>query len=52
MKIMLKKMVSTKFMDLAKGEVFEANKVGDRYLICIDKTVSIMVDKKSVKEVE
>lgn len=52
MKVMLKKMVSTKFMDIGRGK-FEAEKIeGGRYRVHIDKVVSIIVDKKSVKEVE
>jgi hypothetical protein len=52
MKVMLKKMVSTKFMDIGRG-IYEAEKIGDnRYRVFVDKVVSIIVDKKSVKEIE
>ncbi len=51
-KVMLKKMVSTKFMDIGRG-IYEAEKIGDnRYRVFVDKVVSIMVDKKSVKEIK
>jgi hypothetical protein len=39
MKVMLKKMVSTKFMDIGRG-IYEAEKIGDnRYRVFVGKDI-------------